>query len=169
MKYCESIFLLLTAPFFLGGSIKQNRNPKSLTENRWSFRDGNLTVGPPTRYEVRFTYTSYTSFGGSISDCPIRSNGTVKLTGILGGNENVAADDDIVYYGTLQLDIDMDICSIKTIGDDSKFCSITVTGSGAVKTELKFITMSGVDISKSGILHPVGFVKMPLGHATRQK
>ena len=138
MRNYKKIILLLITPFFLAGSIKQNKNQKSLTENKWNYRDGNLTAGTPASYEVRFTYTGYTSFGGTLSDCPVRSNGTVKLTGMLGGSENVAADDDIIYTGTLQLDIDMDICSIKRLpnGED-KFCSITVTGSGPVKTELE--------------------------------
>ncbi|HWR32777.1 MAG TPA: hypothetical protein VN451_04600, partial [Chitinophagaceae bacterium] len=70
-------------------------------------------------------------------DCPIRSNGTVKLAGLLEGAENVPATDDITYTGTLQLDIDIDICSAKGEGDNAKLCGITVTESGPVKTELE--------------------------------
>jgi hypothetical protein len=137
MKYYQSIFLLAISALFLCGYNKQTTTLKKTTENRCSYSDGNLSVSPLSSYEVRFTYTGYTSFGGSLPDCPIRSNGTVKLAGVLVGNENVATDDDIVYTGSLQLDIDMDICSIKNVGDQAKFCSITVTGSGTVKTELE--------------------------------
>jgi len=96
---------------------------------------GNLSV-----YEVRFTHNGYTTFYGPPGDCPIRSNGKVVLTGLLAGRENVADDDDILYTGTLQLDIDIDICTAKTVEDPGggyPLCGMTVTGSGAVKTELE--------------------------------
>ena len=98
------------------------------------FRGGNLSV-----YEVRFTYTGYTTFFGTPSDCPIRPDGKVVLTGLLAGAENVPSDDDISYRGTLQLDIDIDICSSKETGGNppSVFCGITVIGSGPVKTDLE--------------------------------
>ncbi len=91
-------------------------------------------------YEVRLTHTGYTSFFGTPADCPIRSNGKVVLTGLLVGSENVAADDDIRYSGTLQLEIDIDICSAMTVEDPGggfPLCGMIVTGSGAVKTELE--------------------------------
>ena len=95
---------------------------------------GNFSV-----YEVRFTYTGYTSFHGTPSDCPIRPNGTVVLNGLLTGAENVASDGDIYYTGILQMDMDIDICSASQglSGDDTKNCGITVIGSGPMKTELK--------------------------------
>jgi len=99
------------------------------------YKSGHLPGVLPASYEVRFTYTGYTTFAGTAADCPVRTNGTVKLFGTLQGMENVREDDDIVYTGILQLDIDMDICSVK-LGDPPKACSITVTGSGPVKTEL---------------------------------
>jgi len=123
MKYYQSFFLLLNVPVLLSGTVNAD------------YKAGNLQGRPPTSYEVRFTYTGYTTFAGKLSDCPIRSNGTVKLVGLLQGREDVDEADDIVYRGTLQLDIDMDICSIK-MGDPPKYCNITVTGSGPVKTEL---------------------------------
>ena len=123
MKNNKSLLLLLSAPVLLSG-----------TANNF-YKGGDLTSGLLTTYEVRFTYTGYTTFAGTLSDCPVRSNGTVKLAGLLQGREDVAVDDDIVYTGILQLDIDMDICSVKS-GDPPKYCNITVTGSGPVKTEL---------------------------------
>ena len=89
-------------------------------------------------YEVRFTFTGYTTFTVGPPDCPIRSNGKVELAGLVSGLENVAPDDDISYTGDLQLDIDMDICSAKrqSNGED-KLCGMTVMGFGTVKTELE--------------------------------
>lgn len=91
-------------------------------------------------YDVRLVYEGYTSLGGKIEHCPIRSNGTVVLEGRLVGYENVGSTDDIEYTGTLQLDIDMDICSAKTEEDPGggyPICAMTVNGSGVVNTELK--------------------------------
>jgi len=98
------------------------------------FKGGNLSV-----YEVRFTFTGYTTFYGTPSDCPIRPNGEVVLAGLLAGVENVQTDDDISYTGILQLDLDIDICSAKETGGNppSVSCGITVIGSGPVKTELE--------------------------------
>jgi hypothetical protein len=90
-------------------------------------------------YEVRFTFKGYTTFYVGPPECPVRSNGKVVLTGLLSGLENVAADDDITYTGTLQLDIDMDICSVKREPNSSedKFCVMTAIGAGPVNTELQ--------------------------------
>ena len=96
---------------------------------------GHLSV-----YEVRLTHTGYTTFSGTPADCPIRSNGKVVLTGLLKGAENVPDDDDIRYTGTLQLDIDIDICSAKTEEDPGggyPLCGMTVTGAGVVNAELE--------------------------------
>src|SRR4030095_1425776 len=67
---------------------------------------GNLSV-----YEVRITHTGYTSFYTGPAECGIRSKGKVVLAGLLSGSEKVADDDDIMYRGTLQMDMDIDICS----------------------------------------------------------
>jgi hypothetical protein len=90
-------------------------------------------------YEVRFTFKGYTTFYVGPPECPVRSNGKVVLTGLLSGLESVAADDDITYIGTLQLDIDMDICSTKREpnGSEDKFCVMTAIGAGPVSTELQ--------------------------------
>lgn len=101
----------------------------------------NVSAGSLSVYEVRFTFTGYVSWHGSPIDCPIRPNGTVILTGLLAGAEKVASDADINYSGTLQLDMDIDICSAKPgpSGDDTKNCGLSVFGSGPVKTELKIL------------------------------
>ncbi|MBI2729989.1 MAG: hypothetical protein HYX40_04425 [Sphingobacteriales bacterium] len=50
-----------------------------------------------------------------------------------------ASDDDISYTGTLQLDIDMDICDAmrEQNSSEDKFCTMTVLGGGEVETELE--------------------------------
>lgn len=95
-----------------------------------------FTGGGNPIYEVRFTYTGYTTLFGGPPDCPVRTNGRVILTGLLSGAENVNSDDDILYTGDLLLDVDMDICSVKP-GNPDKFCSITVIGFSQMKTELE--------------------------------
>ncbi len=87
-------------------------------------------------YEVRFTHTGFTTFFGGPSECPIRANGKVVLYGIVYGAENVPADDDINYLGTLQLDMDIDICSVDGQGDNANLCSMRAIGSGQVNTTL---------------------------------
>ncbi|MEO7924107.1 MAG: Calx-beta domain-containing protein [Chitinophagaceae bacterium] len=88
-------------------------------------------------YEVRFTHTGFTTFFGGPSECPIRANGTVVLSGILFGAEKVGADDDIVYTGTLQLNMDIDLCSVDGPGDQAKLCGMRLIGSGSVNTQLE--------------------------------
>ncbi|HET9744431.1 MAG TPA: hypothetical protein VFP97_01895 [Chitinophagaceae bacterium] len=88
-------------------------------------------------YEVNLTHTGYVAFSGTLQDCPIRSNGKVVLTGFLKGEETVDAADDIIYRGTLQISIDMDICSAKRLANgEDKLCGMTVKGSGPVRAEL---------------------------------
>ena len=90
-------------------------------------------------YEVEINFLGYTSFAGKPADCGIRSNGVVTLTGILAGHENLKSDDDMVYTGTLQMFINIDICSMdrKPGTDEDRFCGMTVNGSGTVFTELE--------------------------------
>ena len=92
-------------------------------------------------YEVRLTFKGYTSLAGEdIGNCPIRSNGMVVLSGLLYADESPGSSDDIDYTGAMQLDIDMDICSAKTVEDAGggyPQCGLTVIGSGPVKTDLK--------------------------------
>ncbi|HEY6063164.1 MAG TPA: Calx-beta domain-containing protein [Chitinophagaceae bacterium] len=109
-------------------------------------------ISLPT-YEIRLTYKGYTTFYTGPPDCPIRTNGEVLLTGLVSGNEKVDPDDDITYTGNLQLDIDMDICSVIRVGGEDKFCGMTVIGSGLVDTELKlYFNGLGQDSARGGYI-----------------
>lgn len=134
------LFLFIVPLFFSTSFLKKT----IAVEDKWrhvnaEFKSNSHAANSVSlsEYEVRFIYTGFTSFHGDASDCPVRTNGKVVLSGWLSGAENVPADDDISYTGTLQLDIDIDICSAKGEGDNAKLCSITITGSGPVKTELE--------------------------------
>ncbi len=87
-------------------------------------------------YEVRVSFFGYRTFYGPAPDCPIRRDGNVVLTGLLYGIEDVDPTDDIGYAGLLELDIDIDICSV-THSDESQFCGITVVGRGPVQVDLE--------------------------------
>ena len=128
MKYYNSTILLLIAVLFLSASLDQSKNYTTET----------IISADTAIYDVRFSFTGYQSFNGDLTDCPVRPSGTVVLKGLLKGIENVGrSDDDVVYIGILQLDIDIDICSVKGEGDNAKPCAITVTGSGPVATQLE--------------------------------
>jgi hypothetical protein len=92
-------------------------------------------------YEVCFVYTGYTSFyGGTAADCSVRASGTVALCGYLRGKESLGKYDDTHYMGTLELVIDIDVCSVKTLPNgESKQCFMSVSGSGTAETELKIV------------------------------
>jgi hypothetical protein len=103
-------------------------------------------------YEVRLTYTGYTSLYGVPPDCPVRTNGKVVLTGLVSGGEDVDPEDDISYTGVLQIDIDMDICSVKRLANgEDRFCRIRALGWGEVKTELE-IYSDGQDSARGGYI-----------------
>lgn len=91
----------------------------------------------PSIYDVKITYTGNTSLYGDPSNCQIRTNGFVVLTGLIWGDEKVAADDDIVYWGTLQMNMDIDICSVMRVNGEDQFCGMRAIGSGPVECDLK--------------------------------
>ena len=144
MKNYHSIYLLPIISLFLSGSHNRFGATGNSSRNYQLASPGKL--GDPTIvYRVRLTFTGSTSLAGNSSDCPI-GNGKVVLSGLLEGSEFVGDADDIFYEGVLNLEItNMDICSMKRLpnGEDM-FCSITVTGSGKVKTTLQ-ISSDGRD------------------------
>jgi hypothetical protein len=141
MKKNKSFLFLFIIPLFLSTSLLKKTNIND-TNN-------------PAEYEVRFTFTGYTTLYAGPPDCPVRTNGKVVLGGLLSGIENVNSYDDIVYTGTLQLDINMDICSVKRLSNgEDKFCVMTVTGKGPVKTQLElYFNGPGQDSSRGGYIN----------------
>ena len=125
MKRNNIILFLFSLPFFLTGFVSRYENGKALSE-----------------YEVKFTFIGYASF--QAHECPVNDTGKVILSGSLKGNENGPSDDPVLYIGTLQLSIHIDICSVKreTNGED-KFCIMNVNGAGPVNTELEIDKSAG--------------------------
>jgi hypothetical protein len=149
MKKNKTILLQFIIPLFLLTSFLKETSKEK--KEKYSPVSG---TGDLAKYEVRFTFTGYTTLYVGPPDCPVRPNGKVVLAGILSGIENVNSDDDIFYTGNLQLDINMDICSVKRLpnGED-KFCVMTVTGFGPVKTELElYFNGPGQDSSRGGYI-----------------
>ncbi len=130
------LFLFAVSLFFSTGFLKKTNT----VEDKWKRNIGADFTGISdlSEYEVKFTYTGYTTFYGTPEECPIRKNGEVVLSGSLKGIENVGRYDNILYRGVLQLYINMDICSAKRLpnGED-KLCGMTVTGLGNVMTKLE--------------------------------
>jgi hypothetical protein len=94
--------------------------------------------GADAAYEVRFTFTGYIPSNGGKENCTVNEKGKVILSGILKGNENTGKDNSVFYTGTLQISINIDICSVRREANgEDKFCTMTVTGAGPVNTELE--------------------------------
>lgn len=138
------VVLLFIASICLLSGFKEQQGGKSRR-----FEDSYLPA-----YEVRLTFTGYTTLYGGPPDCPVRPNGKVVLSGLLSGAEDVNSDNDIGYSGVLQLEIDVDICSVMRLSNgEDKFCVMTVTGSGRVKTELElYFNGPGQDSSRGGYI-----------------
>jgi len=104
---------------------------------------GSAGSGNPnvSAYEIKLTYTGYTTEYPDITPCRIRTNGTVVLAGLVWGDEKSAgADDPVQYVGVLNLEIDMDLCTavaVEAPGGGYPNCGLTVVGLGPVKTELE--------------------------------
>lgn len=133
----------------IGGIIEHGTAIITLMKNL--SRDPRLS-GNEAIYEVEINYVGYCSFSATPAECGIRSNGTVTLTGQLAGVENLKSDDDMRYTGTLQMFINIDVCSMdrKPGTDEDRLCSFTVYGSGKVFTELEINYDSDFDRDASG-------------------
>ncbi|MEO6611993.1 MAG: Calx-beta domain-containing protein [Chitinophagaceae bacterium] len=127
----EKFEIVLSSP---SGAILANETGTTTIENDDCYLRTNTAA---SAYEVRFTHTGFTTFFNGPSECVVRPNGSVVLSGILFGAEKVGADDDIVYTGTLQLNIDIDLCSADGKDDQAKLCAMRVIGSGSVSTQLE--------------------------------
>lgn len=94
-------------------------------------------------YLVTFDYFGYTSLGGDLTNCHVRRNGEVFMTGVLYGDENVGRYEPVIYRGHTWMGIDMDICSVER--DEQKdppdqFCNMSVGAFGGVTVELTLDT-----------------------------
>lgn len=128
MKKIEIILVLFILPFFSISFLNSDVNNKALAE-----------------YEVKFTYTGFTTHFGGFEHCHVNDRGQVILSGVLMGNENTGADVPVLYIGSLLLSINgMDICSAKREANgEDKFCLMTVKGSGYVNVELELDPSAG--------------------------
>lgn len=125
MNRNKIITLIFVTVIFLTGFTKLNRQTKT-------------SHNAIAEYEVRLTHTGWTSTAGRLEDCPIRSNGRVVLTGRIKGDESGGRIDPVLYIGVMQIDIDMDICSMKRLANgEDRFCGMRVKGNGPVKVELQ--------------------------------
>ncbi len=92
---------------------------------------GNLAT-----YEVRLSFVGHLGSLAKAIGCAVRNNGTVVMTGLLSGIENVGRDDDIECSGILQLDVDIDLCEVHRVAGMDELCGIRIIGAGAMETEL---------------------------------
>ena len=125
-------------------------------------------------YEVRLTYTGYTTFYPDITPCRIRTNGRVVLSGLLRGDESADPDDPVLYIGLLNMEIDMDLCSAVTVeapGGGYPNCGMTIRGSGPVKIELELdSTGTGYGYIKLNYEPSLGiFLRSVMGGCDRQQ
>jgi hypothetical protein len=103
-----------------------------------AFAQGPTPPANAAVYEVRFSFTGHLGSLASAPDCPVRDNGTAVMSGRVWGIEAVRRSDDIVYYGTLDLRVDLDLCEATRDGNSSedRLCTLTVVGGGPVDVEL---------------------------------
>lgn len=120
----------------IGALIKKKSTIINIIKN--ISKDPRFNQGDKSVYHVKMTYTGYTGETAELSKCPVRSNGSVVLDGIMTGHEKMGSGDPIIYTGTLFMYINIDICSIERLpnGQD-EFCSIRVYGYGQVMSELE--------------------------------
>lgn len=90
---------------------------------------------PPRRlavYDVEFTMTGYAGELNGAPQCKVRLNGTDRMVGTIMGVETPESDEDVVYYGTLRRDTDIDYCLTKgrkRPGDDERvWCELRLVG-----------------------------------------
>ena len=106
---------------------------------RAAWQAQNAAADPRTAIvEVRFSYEGLQGSLSSAPECPGRRNGTAVMTGQVAGLEDLPSDEDIVYTGTLQLKVDIDLCEATRDAGSSedRLCFLTVVGGGPVDVEL---------------------------------
>jgi hypothetical protein len=137
MRYHKSFFVLI-APLFISGVIKENTKPRLARAFKTAATiNGHSKSADLSAYQVRFNYIGEVFPYGDTSSVPSRKEGTVSLIGVLEGNENEPAGEDILYTGVLHLSINMEFWAVKETRDGDDWCTIKVSGYGPVKTELE--------------------------------
>jgi hypothetical protein len=130
------------------------RNPGNASSGTQNQSSGGANTGPPktsglipTRpgvtpavYEVEFTMTGYAGEFAGAPECKVRLNGFDRMTGLVIGLETGEQDDDMVYYGRLQRETNIDYCLTKgrrNPSDDEKvWCELTLKGWSEENVEL---------------------------------
>jgi hypothetical protein len=140
MNYYKSFFVLIV-PVFLSGVFTENRNTLPVINSH------SKAIGL-SAYEVRFNFIGEVYPYGDTSSVPSRKKGTVSLIGVLEGNENEPAGEDIFYTGVLHLSINMEFWAVKETMHGDDWCTIKVSGYGPVKTELEIY-----GDNRSGYIH----------------
>lgn len=121
-----------------------------------SFLNRKPTDGALAAYEVRCTFTGYIPSYGGTENCRVNELGKAVISGILEGNENTG-DAPVLYRGTLQISINIDICSVRRDADgEDRFCTMTVKGNGPVKTELEIDAAAGYGYMKINYIPSLG-------------
>jgi hypothetical protein len=64
-------------------------------------------------YDVEFSMTGYAGEFAGAPQCKVRRNGTDRMVGTIMGVETPESDEDVVYYGMLRRDTDIDYCLTK--------------------------------------------------------
>jgi len=106
-------------------------------------------AGPGGRlaaYDVEFSMTGYSGELNGAPQCKVRLNGTDRMVGTIWGLETPERDDDMVYYGLLQRDTDIDYCLTKgrkRPGDDERvWCELRLKGWAAEEVEMTVHSVS---------------------------
>jgi hypothetical protein len=91
-------------------------------------------------YDVEFSMTGYVGLLNGAPECKVRPNGFDRMVGTLIGLETGEQDDDMVYYGILRRETDIDYCETKgrkRPGDDERvWCELTLKGWSVENVEL---------------------------------
>ena len=91
-------------------------------------------------YDVELSMTGYAGDLNGAPQCKVRLNGTDRLVGTIMGVETPESDEDVVYYGVLRRDTDIDYCLTrgrKRPGDDERvWCELTLKGWAVENVEM---------------------------------
>ena len=91
-------------------------------------------------YDVEFTMTGYVGEFNGAPQCKVRLNGFDRMVGTIFGIETPEKDEDVVYYGTLRRDTDIDYCLTKgktrPSDDERVWCALRLTGWAFMEVEM---------------------------------